>query len=188
MTRTTFSLFCLLISLALAGCSQTENKPAEAPAASTTATPAASSAATPAGEAGPNAPEDVVQVSAPPVDITVGGAAEATVRLKIANGYHINGNPASKFQIATALEVASAEDITAAQPVYPPSVKKTFEFSKEPIVIYEGEAVIKQPLRAGATASKGSHSLRAKLRIQPCDNKVCFPPRTLDVSLPVNVK
>jgi DsbC/DsbD-like thiol-disulfide interchange protein len=189
MTRTTLSLFCsVVISLMLVACSQTANKPADAPAASATATPAASSAATPAVETSATAPEDVVQASAPEVEIKAGGAAEATVRVKIADGYHINGNPASKFQIATTLEVESGDGLTAAQPVYPPSVKKTFEFSKEPIVIYEGEAVIKQPLRAGPDAAKGSHSLRAKLRVQPCDNKVCFPPRTLDVSLPVSVK
>lgn len=189
MTRTTLSLFgSVIISLMLAGCSRTENQPANAPAASSTATPAASTATTPAAETAPAAPEDVVRASAPEVEIKAGGTVEAHVNVKIADGYHINGNPASKFQIATTLEVESGDDLTAAQPVYPPSVKKTFEFSKEPIVIYEGEAVIKQPLRAGPGAAKGSHTLRAKLRVQPCDNKVCFPPRTLDVSLPVNVK
>lgn len=189
MTRTTLSLFCsIVISLMLVGCSQTANKPADAPAATPTQPPAASTAATPAAETVPSAPAEVVQASAPEVEIKAGGTAEAHVNVKIADGYHINGNPASKFQIATTLEVEAADEITAAQPVYPPAVKKTFEFSKEAIVIYEGEAVIKQPLRAGAGAAKGSHTLRAKLRVQPCDNKVCFPPRTLDLSLPVNVK
>jgi DsbC/DsbD-like thiol-disulfide interchange protein len=171
----------------LAACSQTANKPSDAPVSQTTATPVASSAATPETAAAA-APADVVQASASEVELKAGGAAEATVRVRVADGYHINGNPASKFQIATALDVETGEGITAGQVVYPPSIKKTFEFSKEPIVVYVGEALIKQPLRAEAGAAKGSRTLRAKLKVQPCDDKVCFPPRTLEVSIPVNVK
>ena len=170
----------------LAACSQTENKPADSPAATSTASPAQSVAATPDSSAG--APADVVQASASEVELKAGGAAEATVRIKIADGYHINGNPASKFQIATALDVQTGEGLTAGQVIYPPSIKKTFEFSKEPIVVYVGEALVRQPLRAEAGAAKGSRTLHARLKVQPCDDKVCFPPRTLEVSIPVNVK
>lgn len=134
------------------------------------------------------APADVVQASALEVELKAGGTAEAVVRVKIAEGYHINGNPASKFQIATALEVGAGDGLNAGKPVYPPSMTKEFEFSKEPLQVYEGEAVIKLPLRAEASAAKTSRVLRGKLKVQPCNNKVCFPPRTLDVSLPVTVK
>lgn len=189
MHRTTLSLLCCVtLSLLLAACSQNVNKPADAPATST-ATPAASPAQTTVTSSDATAPPaEVVQASASGVELKAGGAAEATVRVKIADGYHINGNPASKFQIATALDVEAGEGITAGQAIYPPSIKKTFEFSKDPIVVYVGEALIKQPLRAEAGAAKGSRTLHAKLKVQPCDDKVCFPPRTLEVSIPVNVK
>ena len=177
MRRTTLSLLCCVtLSLLLAACSQSGNKPADAPAATSTATPAAVPAQTTAASSEAAAPPaEVVQASASGVELKAGGATVATVRVRVADGYHINGNPASKFQIATTLDVETGEGITVGQVVYPPSIKKTFEFSKEPIVVYVG-------------AAKGSRTLRGKLKVQPCDDKVCFPPRTLEVSLPVNVK
>lgn len=150
---------------------------------------ASSPATTPANaqdETGP--PPDVVQASAEALELRAGSAADATIKLKIANGYHINGNPASKFQIATALDVSPGAGITAVKTIYPPSITKKFSFADEPITVYEGEAVIKQTLRAEAAAQKGTQTLRGKLKVQPCDDHVCYPPRTLEVSLPVNIK
>jgi DsbC/DsbD-like thiol-disulfide interchange protein len=191
MTRKNLSLLLTLICslLLLAACSRTETKPADAPAASSKESPAGlSDPSSITSSESAAAPADVVQASAPEVELKAGGSAEAAVRVKIAEGYHINGNPASKFQIATALEVEAGEGINAGKPVYPPAVTKEFEFAKEPLQVYEKEAVIRLPLRADATAAKTSRLLRGKLKVQPCNDKVCFPPRTLDVSLPVNVK
>lgn len=174
--------FCAICFL-FVGCSQTENKTTTAPVASSTPAPASSA---PAPEAGP--PADVVQASAQEIALAAGGGAEAVVKIKIADGYHINGNPASKFQIATSLSVEQGEGVTAGKTVYPPSVSKKFSFSEEPITVYEGEAIIKQPLRAESSAKKGSQTLKGKLKVQPCDDHVCYPPRTLEVSIPVSVK
>jgi hypothetical protein len=171
---------CIVLALACAACSRTENKPPEAPNVSSTGSPK------PVPDAEP--PADVVRVSAPEVQLPAGGAAEASVSVQIAKGYHINGNPASKFQIATTLDVAKDEGITISKPVYPAAMTKKFSFSDEPITVYEGEAVIKQSLRAAANATKGARVLRGKLKVQPCDDHVCYPPRTLDVSLPIVVK
>lgn len=178
-----FGALCLLA----AGCARTDNRtannnapPAAPPRAPTPETDVAQD------ETGP--PPDVVQASVEAVELTPGRTAEAAVKLKIANGYHINGNPASKYQIATVLDVSPGEGITPVKALYPPSVSKKFSFSNEPITVYEGEAVIRQTLRAEASAKQGAQTLRARLKVQPCDDRVCYPPRTLDVSLPVNVK
>ena len=135
-----------------------------------------------------NLPADVVRAEAEGIEIKSGGASEATVKLKVLQGYHINGNPASKFQIATSLDVAQAEGITPGQPVYPPSVTKKFSFSDQPIAVYEDEVTIKLPLSAGSAAQKGEHTLKGKVRFQACDDEVCYPPRNLETSIPVIVK
>jgi len=173
--------FCAL-SLLLLSCSSAGDKTPDNPLSSSSP---ATSPANVQDETGP--PPDVVQASAEQLELRAGSTADATVRLKIANGYHINGNPASKFQIATALDVSQGAGITAIKTTYPPSITKKFSFADEPITVYEGEAVIKQTLRAEASAQKGTQTLRGKLKVQPCDDHVCYPPRTLEVSLPVNV-
>ncbi len=179
-----FSLLAFgALSLLFMSCSSAADKTTDNPLS------ASSPSTTPANvpdDTGP--PPDVVQASADELELRAGSTADATIKLKIANGYHINGNPASKFQIATALDVSPGAGITAVKTIYPPSITKKFSFADEPITVYEGEAVIKQTLRAEAGAQKGTQNLRGKLKVQPCDDHVCYPPRTLEVSLPVNVK
>jgi thiol:disulfide interchange protein DsbD len=133
-------------------------------------------------------PADVLRAEAATVELKSGGSAEASLTLKVLQGYHINGNPASKFQIATSLDVEQVEGITPGQPVYPPSVTKKFSFSEQPIAVYEEEVTIKLPLKASAAARKGEQQLKGKVRFQPCDDEVCYPPRVLETSIPVTIK
>ncbi len=133
-------------------------------------------------------PEDVVQASTQKVEAQTGKTAQAEVRLTIKEGYHINANPASQYQIATQLTVEKAGGITAEQPVYPPSITKKFAFSEQPLAVYEKEAIINVPLNVEAKAEKGEQTVSARLKFQACDEQVCYPPRTLQLSIPVSVK
>ena len=171
---------CGLLPIVLSACLRAENKGPVAPVTSTTNTPKASP------NEGP--PADIVTAGTPQVELTAGSSAETLVTVKIANGYHINGNPSSKYQIATTLDVEANDGVTAGKVSYPPSVSKKFSFSPDPIMVYEREVVLKQPLQADAGATKGNRTLRARLRVQPCDDTVCYPPRTMEVAIPINVK
>ena len=118
--------------------------------------------------------------------LEAGGAGEARVRLDIAQGYHTHANPATdKFYIATALTAEASGGITPGSPVYPPGVRRTLGFSDKPLSLYEGTVVIKLPLSADKMAAKGRHTLRAKLRVQHCNDSECFPPRDIDAPIPV---
>jgi hypothetical protein len=120
--------------------------------------------------------------------LNAGGAGEASVRLDIAQGYHAHANPASdKFYVATELRAEPQDGITPGKPAYPPGKSKKFSFSDKPLSVYEGSVVIKLPLRADANALKGRHTLRAKVRVQPCDDQVCKPPRDLDAPITVTI-
>lgn len=171
----------LSLSLMVFACSNAEK-------AQTNSTTTQSNKAAETSTPSKNLPADVVRAEAASVELKSGGSGEATVKLKVLQGYHINGNPASKFQIATSLEVEPGNGITAGQPVYPQSVTKKFSFSEQPIAVYEDEVTIKLPLNATAAAQKGEHQLKGKVRFQACDDEVCFPPRNLETSIPVTVK
>ena len=117
-----------------------------------------------------------------------GGEGEAVVRLDIAEGFHVNANPPSdEFYIGTEIKAAPQEGITPGKPVYPPAIRKKFQFSKKELAVYEGQAVIRLPLRADTAAAKGRHTFRAQIRVQPCDDKECLPPRTIEAYIPVMV-
>ena len=135
------------------------------------------------------ASETVVTVEAPPIEINAGASTETNVRLKVDHGYHINANPASfPYLIATELNVPKADGISAAKVSYPKPLNKKFSFSEEPLAVYENQADLKVTLLADASAKQGQTSLPAKLRIQACDDQVCYPPGSIDVWIPVTVR
>ena len=68
------------------------------------------------------------------------------------------------------------------------SESKTFAFSETPLKVYEGETNLKIRVLADKTSKPGKHNLSATLRVQACDEKVCYAPGALAVTVPVNVK
>ncbi|HKO63244.1 MAG TPA: protein-disulfide reductase DsbD domain-containing protein [Pyrinomonadaceae bacterium] len=172
MNRRSQGLTATLLLLLLAGCNQPT-------------TDVITSAPSPKRVAS----ETVVTVEAPAVEMNAGASVETNVRLKVDHGYHINANPASfPYLIATELNVPKADGISAARVNYPQPVSRKFSFSEEPLSVYENAADLRVTLLADASARRGQTSIPAKLRIQACDDKVCYPPGTIDVWIPVTVK
>lgn len=143
-----------------------------------------------------NAPEppqiasvDVVEATPSTTSLTRGEATDAVVPIKITHGYHVNANPPSypylkplEFQVQPAAGV-SVEFIT-----YPDPLKRKFSFAENPLAVYEGETTVKVRLKADKTATPGQHNLSATLRVQACDDRVCYAPGEENLILPVSVK
>jgi Disulphide bond corrector protein DsbC len=185
MTKKTTLIILSLFALFLSACSQRETSQN----GTATNTPGASAGSTPIETTTKAPPDDIVRVETPSVEIKAGSAGEASVKLTIASGYHINANPPSfSYLKATELTVEPNPAITAGKPVYPASVTRKFAFSKDPLAVYEGETAIKLPLSAATSAQLGAQKLTAKLRIQACDEEACYAPRTIETSIPVTVK
>lgn len=155
----------------------------KAPAANSAPTNSAANAPSP-----PGTQEQVVTVTAEEASLKAGGEGVATVRLNIIEGYHVNANPASdKWLQPTELRAEPREGVAPGKPVYPPALTKKFGFSETPLAVYEGSAVIKLPLRVEAGAARGRHTLRARVRVQPCNDQACLQPRELDAPIPVTI-
>ena len=173
MIRSIAVVIVCLLSLALSGCSKgTQN-----------------SASTASPEAAKISSESVVKVTVQPVEIPAGGSNEAVVHLTIQPGYHINANPATyPYLKATELDVTDTDEVSMDYTYYPnPQVKK-FAFADQPLRVYEGELQLKVLLNADKKAAKGNRSVHCKLNVQACDDKLCYPPATLDVVIPVVIK
>ncbi|MDQ5844017.1 MAG: protein-disulfide reductase DsbD N-terminal domain-containing protein [Acidobacteriota bacterium] len=131
----------------------------------------------------------VVKAVPQPVEISAGSSSEAIVRLTIENGYHVNANPPTyPYLIATELVITPASGISSGALKYPPALSRQFPFAEQPLAVYEGETEIKAALKADKSATKGQQSLSAILRIQACDDQVCYPPGTIDLTIPVTIK
>lgn len=131
----------------------------------------------------------VVKASPQETTITRGESAELVVPIKITQGYHVNANPPSySYLIATELEIPQADGISVESITYPDALTRKFPFAEKPLAVYEGDTTLKARLKADKAARTGIHNLSAKLRVQACDDKVCYAPGVLDVTLPVNIK
>jgi hypothetical protein len=182
LRRETLLTFMLCAPLLLGACGGNQHDASNNATANASPTPAASAQPTPS----PKAQE--VTATVDEVKLDAGGSGEATITLDIAQGYHVHSNPASdKFYIATEVKAEPQEGLTPGPPSYPKPVTHKFEFSDKPLTVYEGRAVIRMPLRADKTAAKGRHTLNANIRVQPCNDQVCLPPRTIAAAIPVVV-
>lgn len=133
--------------------------------------------------------ESVVKVAVQGVEIPAGGIADAIVRVTVQSGYHINSNPPTyPYLKATELDMADTDEISLNSVFYPKPLVKTFAFAEKPLHVYEGETPLTVALEAARTAKKGQQSIPAKLRIQACDDQVCYPPGSIDVVIPVLIK
>jgi thioredoxin:protein disulfide reductase len=164
------ALLCIV-----AGCSSSN-----APVAPTTSTATPTRKITSVG---------VVLAQSQNTEVSAGGKAEAVVHLSIEKGFHLNANPPSyPYLIATQLEIKPGDGVKVGKVTYPAAITAKFPFAEGPLAIYEGDKEIKAELVTDKTAAKGSQTLAAVLRIQACDDQVCYPPGTIDLKIPVTVK
>lgn len=132
---------------------------------------------------------DVVKATPEELTLAKGESGYVVVRLQIRNGYHINANPPTyPYLKATELELTPANGISVNFVTYPDALTRKFSFADEPLKVYEGETIVRAMLKAGPSAETGKHNLSAKLRVQACDDTVCYPPGTMDLTVPVAIK
>ena len=132
---------------------------------------------------------DVVKANAQELTVAAGESGETLVRLQITDGYHVNANPASfSYLIPTQLEFTPADGIAVEFITYPDPLTRKFSFSEKPLAVYEGETTLKARLKTDKASKPGPHNLSAKLRVQACDDKVCYAPGAIDLVVPVNIK
>src|SRR5262249_46158358 len=132
---------------------------------------------------------EVVKVTTDAVHASPGSSANAFVRLSITHGYHVNANPATySYLIATEVQPGNSEDLGVGMLIYPTATKQKFEFAEDPLAVYEGNVEIKLLLKINATVTTGERSLPITVRVQACDMEKCFPPATINATIPVEVK
>jgi DsbC/DsbD-like thiol-disulfide interchange protein len=118
-----------------------------------------------------------------------GHLVQAAVVMEIPEGYHVNSNrPLSKFAIPTNLRIEAPGGIRVGPVVYPRAVVRRLKASNdEQLAVYEGRAVLRFNLTVPANYELGPAELKARLKFQSCNDEVCFPPATREVSMPITV-
>jgi thiol:disulfide interchange protein len=117
-----------------------------------------------------------------------GSTFQAAVVMDIGSGFHTNANkPLDANLIPTKLELPTIEGISFDAVSYPKGESEKFSFSDQPLLVYSGHIIFKFTAHAAANLPIGAQSIKAKLKYQACNNQACFPPKTVEVAIPIEV-
>ena len=116
-----------------------------------------------------------------------GKATKATVVLIIPGGLHANSNrPGGEYAIPTTVR-ASGPGIKVGGVSYPRGRDRKFSFSENVINVYEGRVSFPFTVTVPATFKGSSIRVNATVRYQACNDEVCYPPKTKEVTLTARV-
>jgi hypothetical protein len=132
---------------------------------------------------------DIVTIHVGKSIIYTGESNRIDIEVIVRKGYHIQANVVDdESLIPTTLEIRSNEYITIRKQEFPRSKKFKLEGTDSYLNVYDGKFLVKlfiDPLKAGP---ESKYILEARLRYQACDSKSCLFPRTIDFSIPLEIK
>jgi DsbC/DsbD-like thiol-disulfide interchange protein len=117
-----------------------------------------------------------------------GRTIQTAIVIDIPSGYHINSNrPLESYLIATQLKVDAPNGVRVGPISYPRPLLQSFKFSKKKLSVYEKQTRLKFTLTVPANYSGGSIELKTNVRLQSCNDEVCFPPKTYNQNMRIKV-
>lgn len=117
-----------------------------------------------------------------------GRPLQAAIVIDVPSGYHINSSkPLESYLIATSVKVDAPSGVRVGPVSYPRPLLKSFKFSQKQLSVYEGQARLRFSVTVPANYSGGSLELKARVRLQSCNDEVCFPPKTYDKEMRIDV-
>jgi len=132
----------------------------------------------------------VVNVVAPEkVIVKAGATQEIPFTIQIKSGYHVNSNtPSDEYLIPLKLTFAADGPVQVVDIAYPKPSMEKLEFSPKPVSVFQGDVKATAKVKAGSNLHPGASSLLGKLRYQACNDRMCLPPRTLEIKVPVEIR
>ena len=126
-----------------------------------------------------------------PPEAPVKAGARFNVKLlaEVQEGWHLYSlKPMAEGPIPTKIWIADGQPFSLAGAVQAPEpqVMRDASFGME-VELYEGEAVFTLPVKVGTGAAPGAQKLVVSASYQSCNNKLCLPPKTVKVEVPVTI-
>jgi DsbC/DsbD-like thiol-disulfide interchange protein len=122
---------------------------------------------------------------------TVVGKRKAAVHTKIPvsimEGYHVNSNtPSGEYLIPLKVTWTSLGALEGGQVSFPKAEMLTV--GDESLSVFTGKFDLVVNFKVSATAAAGPGVASGKLGYQACINNACFPPKSIDISVPYQVQ
>jgi thiol:disulfide interchange protein DsbD len=137
-------------------------------------------------------PSDAVSwsASAPAKAVKPGSRVKVTLRGAVKDGWHVYGlqqlpeGPTPLRVSLDASDVAAADGAPTGSPVtklQDPSFNLETQF-------YGQDFTVTVPVRIGSHPASGSPAIPLNIRFQTCNGRICQPPKTVRLSVPVSIR
>ena len=113
---------------------------------------------------------------------------QVKLKVSIQPGFNANSNTPSEDYLIPMKLTWTPGPLESPAVAYPKGQMEKYEFSDKPISVYTGNLELTTTFKVPANAPVSPAVMSGKLRYQACNNKSCFPPKTVEVKLPVQVQ
>ena len=109
--------------------------------------------------------------------------------IQVKNGYHVNSNsPSDEFLIPLKFTWNEDRREGAGSRVIRSRKWRSSQFSAKPMSVFQGDFKTQAKFKINSTAPSGLSHLTGKLRYQACNERMCLPPRTLEIKVPLEIR
>ena len=118
-----------------------------------------------------------------------GASVQTKVPVKVEPGFHVNSNtPSDEYLIPLKLTWKTPGALEAGPVTYPKPSQEKYDFSEKPLSVFTGSFDLIANFKVAANAAAGPGAAVGQLRYQACNDRTCFPPKTVEVTVPYQVQ
>ncbi len=125
----------------------------------------------------------------PAAPVKPGARFNVKLLAAVQEGWHLYSlKPIAEGPVPTRIWLAEGQPFSLAGAVQAPEpqVIQDPTFGME-VELYEGEAMFALPVKVAGGAAPGPQKLVVSASYQSCNNKLCLPPKTVKVELPITI-
>jgi len=131
----------------------------------------------------------LVQGRTETIKAKLGSTVEVRLPLELRQGFHVNSNtPSEDYLIPLKLTWTEPGALQGGEVSYPKPTLERYEFSPKPLSVFTGNFELTARFKIAPAAQAGPGMAVGKLRYQACNNKACFPPKTIEVRVPYQIQ
>jgi thiol:disulfide interchange protein DsbD len=101
------------------------------------------------------------------------------LKISISENYHINSYEVNDPTLIKTSIVSSSDKFNLLNTFFPKDKKLKFEFSDNELNVYEGEINVGLTFIPIANLENDNYEITIKINYQACDDKVCYPPKSV---------
>lgn len=114
-------------------------------------------------------------------------SVQAKIPVSILEGYHVNSNtPSDEYLIPLKVSWTSMGALEGGQVSYPKAEKITV--GDQSLSVFTGKFDLTASFKVSPKAPAGPGIASGKLSFQACNNKMCFPPKSVEFNVPYQVQ